>query len=146
MMRYKEILVAVELIKETDAELVEHAAHMAKNLGASVTLVHAVEHIGNYGAYGVGAGFEIEKILIDSANVEMKALGEKVGIPENKQVVKIGPARFVVLEEAEKIKADLIIVGSHGRHGIRVLLGSTANAVLHGATCDVLAVRLKTGS
>lgn len=146
MMRYETILVAVELIKETDAELLNHVERMAKELGSNVTLVHAVEHIGSYGAYGVGAGFEIEKILIDSASKEMGLLGERVGIPANKQVVKIGSAKFVILEEAERIKADLIIVGSHGRHGIRALLGSTANGVLHGATCDVLAVRLKTGS
>jgi len=37
---------------------------------------------------------------------------------------------------------DLIIVGSHGRHGWRLVLGSTANAVLHGARCDVLAARV----
>ena len=38
---------------------------------------------------------------------------------------------------------DLIVVGSHGRHGLALLLGSTANDVLHGAPCDVLAVHLK---
>ena len=38
--------------------------------------------------------------------------------------------------------ADVIVVGSHGRHGLALLLGSTANGVLHGATCDVLAVRV----
>ena len=35
-----------------------------------------------------------------------------------------------------------LVVGSHGRHGLALLLGSTANAVLHGAPCDVLAVRI----
>jgi len=34
------------------------------------------------------------------------------------------------------------VVGSHGRHGLALLLGSTANGVLHGASCDVLAVRV----
>ena len=43
---------------------------------------------------------------------------------------------------AHQIAADLIVVGSHGRHGIALLLGSTANGVLHGAPCDVLAVRV----
>jgi len=37
---------------------------------------------------------------------------------------------------------DLIIVGSHGRHGISLILGSTATGVLHGSQCDVLAVRV----
>jgi len=43
---------------------------------------------------------------------------------------------------ANEIGADLIVVGSHGRHGLALLLGSTANGVLHGAPCDVLAVRV----
>jgi universal stress protein A len=38
---------------------------------------------------------------------------------------------------------DLIVLGSHGRHGLAVLLGSTARSVLNGAGCDVLAVRIK---
>lgn len=37
----------------------------------------------------------------------------------------------------------MIIIGSHGCHGIKLLLGSTANAILHEANCDVLAVRIK---
>ena len=45
-------------------------------------------------------------------------------------------------KEAQKLNADLIVVGSAGRHGMRLLLGSTANAVLHSAECDVLAVRV----
>jgi universal stress protein A len=40
------------------------------------------------------------------------------------------------------VHADLIVIGSHGRHGMGLLLGSTANAVLHGSPCNVLAVRL----
>jgi universal stress protein A len=38
--------------------------------------------------------------------------------------------------------ADLIVIGSHGRHGLQLLLGSTANGVLHLSECDVLAVRV----
>jgi len=44
---------------------------------------------------------------------------------------------------AGEIKADLIVVGSHGRHGLGLLLGSTASSVVHHAACDVLAVRLR---
>ena len=43
---------------------------------------------------------------------------------------------------AEELGTDLIVVGSHGRHGLALLMGSTANGVLHGANCDVLAVRV----
>jgi universal stress protein A len=44
---------------------------------------------------------------------------------------------------AKERGVDLIVVGSHGRHGLQLLLGSTANGVLHLAECDVLAVRVR---
>ena len=44
---------------------------------------------------------------------------------------------------AKENDVDLTVVGSHGRHGLALVFGSTANGVLHGAVCDVLAVRIK---
>jgi len=43
---------------------------------------------------------------------------------------------------AKQENIDLIVVGSHGRHGLALIFGSTSNSVLHGASCDVLAVRI----
>ena len=43
---------------------------------------------------------------------------------------------------AEESDVDLIVVGSHGRHGLALILGSTSTSILHGAKCDVLAVRV----
>lgn len=143
MKNYKRVLVAVELLPASDFELIKHAESMAKEFKADVELIHAVEHVGGYSAYGIGVGFEVEEALVGAATVGMKTLGKRLGVSGDRGLVKIGPAKFVILEEAEKFKADLIIVGSHGRHGLQMLLGSTANAVLHGAKCDVLAVRLK---
>ena len=143
MKHYKNIVVALELIAQNDTALIKCAKHMAEENKANIVLVHAIEHIGGYSAYGIGVGYEVERVLIENATTEMKKQGENVGISEEKQVTQVGPAKFLILEEAEKIKADLIVVGSHGRHGLRALLGSTADAVLHGANCDVLAVKLK---
>ena len=73
----------------------------------------------------------------------MADAAEKLNVPADQQIVKVGPAKQIILDEAKKHDTDLVIVGSHGRHGVRLLLGSTANAVLHGAECDVLAVRVQ---
>jgi universal stress protein A len=35
-----------------------------------------------------------------------------------------------------------VVLGTHGQKGVQILLGSTANSVLHGANCDVLVVRV----
>ena len=107
-------------------------------------MVHAVEHLSNYGAaYGVSVGIDIEEELLREAQRVMVEMADHAKIDQDRQVVAIGPAKKLILEEAKTRQADLIIVGSHGRHGMRLLLGSTANAVLHGAECDVLAVRVQ---
>lgn len=144
MKSYQNILLAVELDSSCDDEPVRKAKELAKEFGANLYLIHAIEHMSSYGAaYGVAAGADIEEMLLENASTAMKKLGSELEIGEGNQLIKVGPARSIILEEADKLNADLIVVGSHGRHGIRLLLGSTANAVLHGASCDVLAVRLK---
>lgn len=144
MKKYTKILLAVELDSTCDQLPIKKAEEIAKEFDANIYMLHAVEHLSSYGAaYGVAAGADIEEMLLENARDSMQKLGQKIGLPTDKQIVKVGPAKTLILEEAENLGADLIIVGSHGRHGIRLLLGSTANAVLHGAKCDVLAVRLQ---
>ena len=77
-----------------------------------------------------------------NAQTQIVDLTKKAGLPGADVIVKTGNATTVTLEQAQELEADLIILGSHGRHGIKLLLGSTANGVLHRAECDVLAVRL----
>lgn len=144
MKKYTKILLAVELDNACDHLPIKKAEEIAKEFAANIYMLHAVEHLSSYGAaYGVAAGADIEEMLLESAKDSMQKLGKKLGLSDDKQIVKVGPAKTLILEEAESLGADLIIVGSHGRHGIRLLLGSTANAVLHGAKCDVLAVRVQ---
>lgn len=141
MTLYKNILLAVN--EKYDRELIQKAVELSKQFNAKLYLVHAVEHITSYGAaYGVAVGADIEETLMRNAHEKMRKFCETIDVSEQNQIVKFGPAKIVILDEAERLKVDLIIIGSHGRHGIRWLLGSTANAVLHAATCDVLAVRL----
>ena len=142
---YKNIILALEL-KKGDRHLVEKAQYMVAKTGAKLTLVHAIEHTGTYNAtaYGlVSIARDIEEALSKYAAREMTKLGTILKVPQKNQIISFGPAKLVVLEEAEKRKADLIIIGSRGMEGIRLLIGSTANAVLHSAKCDVLAVRIK---
>jgi len=56
--------------------------------------------------------------------------------------VQVGSPKREILNYARDNHCDLIVIGAHGRHGIATLLGSTANAVLHGTQCDVMCVRI----
>ncbi len=143
MGKYKTAVVALELNSDSDQRLLDITKELIEG-GTSVYLVHAVEHMSSYGAaYGVSAGVDVEEVLLEEAKKNMLAITESLSLPADKGIVKIGPAKFLILEEAATVTADVIVVGSHGRHGVRLLLGSTANAILHGAKCDVLAIRLR---
>ena len=63
-------------------------------------------------------------------------------VADHAMKLAFGHPRQEIHRVTEEQSCDLIVVGSHGRHGLALLLGSTANDVLHGAPCDVIAVRL----
>jgi universal stress protein A len=86
---------------------------------------------------------EIDQEHMELARQRLQTLAEKLGVDESECFVSQGSTRREILHLAKERNVDLIVIGSHGREGIQRLLGSTANAVLHGAPCDVLAVRIK---
>lgn len=145
MKQYKNILVAVELEPESDIRLVQRARDVAEQYpNAKMWLIHCVEHLSSYGAaYGVAAGIDVDAVLMTEAQQLMEKISSELRVPDERCILIEGPAKHLIIEEAEKIKADLIITGSHGRHGVQLLLGSTANSILHNANCDVLAVRVQ---
>lgn len=143
-MVYKNILMAVDLHPSCDELTAQHAADIAKLFNAQLYIIHAVEHLNAYGvAQAYPTVIDLEEDMVKEAQKELTRWGSKLDIPPQRQFVEVGSPKIVILNKAEDIKADLIVVGSHGRHGIGLLLGSTANGVLHNAKCDVLAVRVK---
>ncbi len=121
------------------------AAHKAKKISdennAELILVHVVEPIPAY-AYPGFAGFaEVEVSIREQAEKELNALAERLGVDPKNRLIEFGSTKNEVLRVAQEHNVDLIVTGSHGKHGLALLLGSTANAILHGAECDVLIVR-----
>jgi len=137
---YKQLLFATDLTSDTEY-LVEKVRAMATFTGAKVSIVHVVEPLPGYSYAYLGIE-DIEGQLIEEARNAMAKLADKLNVHKSSQFVEVGPTKTKILKVAEDIRADLIICGSHGRHGLSLLLGSTANAILHGAKCDVLTVRL----
>lgn len=137
---YKHILFATDLTEDT-----EHLINKVRNIrgltGAKLSLVHVVEPLPGYSYAYLGIE-DIEGQLIEEARQSLEKLGETLNVAKNDQHIEVGPTKIKILKIAEDRDIDLIVCGSHGRHGLSLLLGSTANAILHGAKCDVLTVRL----
>ena len=89
---------------------------------------------------------DLHKELEKQAQSQLEELGERLGVPAERQHMEVGITEKEILRLAEEQNVDLIVMGSHGRHGLALLLGSTANAVLHHANIDVLAVRVNKDS
>ncbi|WP_150913753.1 universal stress protein [Marinobacter halotolerans] len=140
---YQKMLVAIDLTEEAPVVL-DKAAEISKAHGAQITLVHVVEPVGY--AYGGDIPMDLTELqdqLDKAAREQLQKYGEKYGIPADNQVVLVGRPESEIHRLAKEYGTDLIVVGSHGRKGLQLLLGSTANGVLHGAVCDVLAVRIE---
>lgn len=137
---YKHILFATDLSDESDY-IVRKVRGMCDYTKAKLSIIHVVEPMPGYSYAYLGIE-DIEGQLIEESRTALAKLGEKLSVGAQNQFVEIGPTKSKIQAVAEQIGADLIICGSHGRHGLSLLLGSTANAILHGAKCDVLTVRL----
>jgi universal stress protein A len=141
---YKNIVLAVELDNKIDTQLAEKALAFAKEFGAKLYVVHAIEYVNSYSAaYGVAIGADIEQTLLEIATKQMHKFCVKHKIPAANQIISFGSAKSVVLQAAKDKKADLIVVGNRGRHGAGILFGSTAEAVTRNAPIDVYTVRVK---
>lgn len=142
-MEYQKVIVAVDLSDDARQVLAKATAlsHVAKD---TTTLVHVIEPVGF--AYGGDIPMDLTDIqqqLEQHARTKLNAYGKEFGIPEDHCLVLVGRPETEIHQLATEQNADLIVVGSHGRRGIQLLLGSTANGILHGAQCDVLAVRIQ---
>lgn len=137
---YKRILFATDF-DEVGLRAAEKARKIADENGAELYLVHVVEPIPAY-AYPGFAGFaEVEVSIREQAEKELTTLANKLHVDVKHCLIEFGSTKNEVLRVAQEKKVDLIVTGSHGKHGLALLLGSTANAILHGANCDVLIVR-----
>lgn len=141
---YQHILLAVDFSEES-GHIKLKAAEMAKKFAAKLSIIHVLDNIPmpdmNYGTI-IPLDYETEHALLEIEKNQLNHVGEELNVPENQRWLIWGNPKDEICGLAEKESVDLIIVGSHGRHGLALLLGSTANDVLHHAPCDVLAVRL----
>ena len=84
--------------------------------------------------------------LNTAAKERLAAYADQYNVEASQVIVTVGHPQIEIDSLAKEHDIDLVVIGSHGRRGFqRLMLGSTANSILHGATYDVLAVRVKEG-
>ena len=142
MSDYCKIMLAVDLTEESNI-VAARAQKLAASSGAELHLVHVIEPLSL--AYGGDVPMDLSTVqdqIQEQARSHLTDFGARLDIPQERQHLIFGRPESEIHRIAEEHAADLIVVGSHGRHGLALLFGSTANGVLHGASCDVLAVRV----
>ena len=146
-MATRNFLVAVDMTDEAE-DVLQAARELANRLDADLTAVTVVRPMSMvYGEIGLGpfvtGAINIQDEAVKSAKTELTAMGERHDIDAARCKVLLGAPAVEIRNLAEEANADLIVIGTHGRHGLGLMLGSTANAVLHGVPCDVYAVRIR---
>jgi nucleotide-binding universal stress UspA family protein len=138
----KKILVPTDF-SDTAAHGTRYAFELAQALGAQVSLLHVRVLPVPPEAGGMASDFANETEQEARKKLEQVAASYRVNSPLVASLVTTGEPSAGIVQIAREIAADLIVIGTHGRRGVRrLLLGSVAESVLRVAPCPVLAVRL----
>ena len=150
MSAYRKILVAVDG-SAASAKGLREALRFAKAERARLFILHVVDEYPAFAALDgmmAGApGADLVPALREGGKrvlARAKSTAEKAGVPAKAILREMlsGPAAYPIVREARRLGADLIVLGTHGRRGVRrIVLGSDAEQVVRTAPVPVLLVR-----
>ncbi|APF37983.1 universal stress protein [Chelatococcus daeguensis] len=139
---FKSILVPVDLAEvEVSRAAIDKAVAFANASGGQVRLIYVRSILPVTFMEFVPPDFDAEQQ--SDSEAKLKEIADTVPLPKERvsTAVHMGAVYNEVLEEAAKMKADLIIVGSHRPAMATYLLGSNASTIVRHAPCSVLVVR-----
>lgn len=147
MAGYAKIAVPIDLSSESDVII-----RKARDIGhedAELHLLYVQEPMDTvylgvvpYGPVFVGMD-QVEGRLKDELKQKLDQLGERFDVPAERRHFLDGSPAKEIHRFVDEHDIEVVVLGTHGQKGVQLLLGSTANSVLHGAPCDVLAVRVR---
>lgn len=143
MSTYQNLLVAIDLSNES-SKVITRAKRLAAGHSDKLSLIHVVEPIAAaypIDAYAINIS-SMQEEAMQMAVERLAAIGKEFHIPAERLHTVLGTPATEVRVKATELGSDVIVIGSHGRSGWKLLLGSTANKVLHGSHCDVLTVHV----
>jgi len=146
MSLYNHILVTIDF-SESSEHVLEKALKISQDESTRISLLHVVEYLPpidylNDSLMNINWVAE-EQVMLDHAKEKMQQFVKKHNLKNVTQEIELGVPKLVVAQFVEQHLCDLVVLGSHGRHGFSLLLGSTANAVLHAMPCDVLTIKIE---
>lgn len=130
---YNKILCAVDISPESEV-ILSKAVSLAQQYACELSIVHIIEY--------TFLPKDYQKKLEEEVIPQVTSMAEKFGIDKKHRYIKFGQSYVEICELEKRLGIDLIIIGSHGKHGLKALLGATANGVLQKAGCDVLLVKV----
>ncbi|MBV9519681.1 MAG: universal stress protein [Hyphomicrobiales bacterium] len=139
---FKNILVPVDIAEVDIAKLgFDEAVELAKLSGASLRLIHVRSPV----PYAMNEYIPAEYYDSDEKSVlkALEKIAAKLDLPKDRVTVvsPFGSVYDEVLKEAERMNADLIVVGSHRPNWSTYLIGSNAANIVRHASCSVLVMR-----
>jgi nucleotide-binding universal stress UspA family protein len=143
VIEFKHILCPVDFSESSNRSL-DHAVALARWYDSKLTVLHVAPSFEPMAVAGE-LGFPIQVVnplTREDTEAEMRRHLDAAGVPPDAVLTaRAGDASTTIIDEAVTTKADLIVMGTHGRRGFkRLLLGSVTETVLHEAPCPVLTV------
>ena len=139
---YTHILIGLDLSPESQ-QVIDRVKFLFANSDTKISICHVLEPLAfTYGGDIPVDLSDVQTQLQEQASGRLAALAEQLNVSAADQHIILGHPAQEMHNMAKNDEVDLIVVGSHGRHGLALIFGSTSNSVLHGASCDVLAVRI----
>lgn len=145
MSNYTHILMAIDFTKSGE-QILAKALDIAERNNAKLSILHVVEYIPpvDYAndpmAINWGVG---DNEMLEQAKKSLQNFSKQHNLKNVDLSVEFGRPKQVISQFVKDQQCDLVIIGSHGRHGISLLLGSTASAVLHAMPCDILTLKIE---
>ena len=137
MKNYNHILLAID-VYENNTALIEETLNLAKSYDSKLSVVHVVPHI----ISSVPFAYDFQDAVGKHVKEKFVEIKKQFNFDDSQLLIRQGVAKHEVVALAKEISADLIVCGSHGKHGLALMLGSTANGILHLSSVDVLTIRI----
>ena len=149
MSMYQRVLVTTDLSSDCD-DIVTKAVEIARTIQAQLHILHVVppdiaeiEHLADNNHYFAQQQMIVEPNYEQQVQCVMQDLGARYDIASDCLHVERGNIKTVVNDFTKRHAIDLVVLGTHNRYGLQLLLASSSDKLIHNVECDILAVRVR---